>query len=268
MRTQRVALVTGASSGFGLLTAQSLAARGFRVFGTSRTSATGPDRVEMLELDVTVDASVDACARAVLSRTGRIDVLVNNAGRTHASVVEETPRAVAAGVFETNFWGVVRMTNAVLPAMRAARAGTIINVSSLAGLVGVPGQAFYAASKHALEGYSESLQVELRSFNISVVLVEPGFFSTNLHHALQRAGTPIPDYDALRATLEHVLTEATTQGGNPQQVADLVTAVADQRRPALRYRIGRDARWVPRLKTWLPQPWFEAGMRRRFRLVD
>ena len=153
MQIEKVALVTGASSGFGRLTASLLAESGFHVFGTSRKHTGHGDGVEMLALDVTSRDSVDACVRAVLTRGDRIDVLVNNAGRTHASMVEETPIETALDVFDTNFWGAVRVTNAFLPTMRRQRAGLIINVGSLAGLVGVPGQAFYAASKHALEGY-------------------------------------------------------------------------------------------------------------------
>src|SRR6187399_447381 len=168
MRNQKVALVTGASSGFGELTARLLAQSGFKVFGTSRRSGAIGGGVEMLELDVTLQASVDACIQTVLTRSDTIDVLVNNAGQTHASLVEDTPIETAMRVFDTNFWGVVRVTNAVLPTMRKKRSGLIINVSSLAGLVGVPGQGFYAASKHALEGYTETLQTELQQFDIRV----------------------------------------------------------------------------------------------------
>ena len=192
MRSEKIALVTGASSGFGQLTASLLTQSGFHVFGTSRRSISGGDGVEMLALDVTSPTSVDACVRAVLTRCDRIDVLVNNAGQTHASMVEETPIETAMDVFATNFWGVVRVTNAFLPTMRRQQAGLIINVSSLAGLVGVPGQAFYAASKHALEGYSELLQTELRQFNIDVSLIEPGFFRTNLHHSMLGVANTFP----------------------------------------------------------------------------
>lgn len=265
MQGQKVALVTGASSGFGRLTASLLAESGFYVFGTSRKHISSGDGVEMLSLDVTSQTSVDACVRTVLTRCDRIDVLVNNAGQTHASMVEETPIEAALDVFATNFWGVVRVTNAFLPTMRRQRAGLIINVSSLADLVGVPGQAFYAASKHTLEGYSETLQTELLRFNISVSLIEPGFFRTNLHHSMSRGGQHIPDYDAVRARIEAVLSQAISGGGDPRIVAERIVSVARSRRPKLRYRVGGDATWVPRFRTWLPERWFMAGMRRRFR---
>ena len=194
MRNQKVAVVTGASSGFGELTARLLAESGFKVFGTSRRSGAIGDGVEMLELDVTLQASVDACIQTVLTRSDTIDVLVNNAGQTHASLVEDTPIETAMGVFDTNFWGVVRVTNAVLPIMRKQRSGLIINVGSLAGLVGVPGQGFYAASKHALEGYTETLQTELQQFDIRVSLVEPGFFRTHLHHSMAEVYAAFSEY--------------------------------------------------------------------------
>jgi NAD(P)-dependent dehydrogenase (short-subunit alcohol dehydrogenase family) len=266
MRTEKIALVTGASSGFGQLTASLLAQSGFYVFGTSRKHISGHDGVEMLALDVTLPNSVDACVHVVLTRGDRIDVVVNNAGQTHASMAEETSIEAAMDVFATNFWGVVRVTNAFLPTMRKQRSGLIINVSSLAGLVGVPGQAFYAASKHALEGYTETLQAELRQFNISVSLIEPGFFRTNLHHSMRRDGRHIPDYDTVRARIEAVLYEAMSKGGDPQVVAERIVSVARRRRPKLRYPVGGDAMWVPRMKTFLPERWFLAGMRRRFRV--
>lgn len=266
MVTEKVALVTGASSGFGQLTARRLVENGFTVFGTSRQRLPSGEGIEMLELDVTVTDSVESCVQTVLAHRERLDILVNNAGETHASLIEETPLEVAMRVFDTNFWGVVRVTNAVLPLMRRQRSGRIINVSSLAGLVGVPGQAFYAASKHALEGYTESLQAELQQFHIRVSLIEPGFFRTNLHHSMARVSHRIPDYDSVRATIESVLMDAMSGGGDPGKVAANIVAVAASRRPNLRYRVGTDAQWVPRLKAWLPERWFIRGMRRRFRL--
>jgi len=266
MPNEKVALVTGVSSGFGQLTAGLLAAGGFRVFGTSRRPQPDGDGVEMLELDVTSPSSVETCVRTVLTRSGTIDVLVNNAGQTHASLIEETPIDVAMRIFDSNFWGVVRVTNAVLPAMRKQRSGLILNVSSLAGLVGVPGQGFYAASKHALEGYTESLQAEVRQFNVDVSLIEPGFFRTNLHQSMLSSGDPIADYDGVRAGIESVLSDSMSGGGDPLRVGQMIVSIAQSRRPKLRYRVGDDATWVPRLKTWLPERWFMTGMRRRFRL--
>jgi short-subunit dehydrogenase len=123
------------------------------------------------------------CVKTVLDSEGRIDVLVNNAGTTHLSLAEETDVDEARAVFETNFFGIVRMTNAVLPAMRARKSGRIINIGSVAGLVAIPGQAFYTASKFALEGYTEALCYEVEPFGVHVSLIEPGFYRTRLQEA-------------------------------------------------------------------------------------
>jgi len=199
MSGPKTILITGASSGFGLVTARKLAGAGHRVFGTSRNpSGCEADGFALLPLDVTSDESVSECITSLRERVGRIDVLVNNAGLAQDSLVEETPLEQARPVFETNFWGVVRLTNAVLPWMREQGSGLIVNVSSLAGLVGTPGQGFYAASKHALEGYTEALRAELTGQSIRIVLVEPGFFQTNLHSSMVRRSNQIAAYDGLR----------------------------------------------------------------------
>jgi short-subunit dehydrogenase len=150
--------------------------------------------------------------------------------------------------------------------MRQQRNGHIINISSLAGLIGAPGQAFYSASKFALEGYSEALSYEVEQFNIKISLVEPGFFSTNLHHALLRGALIIQDYQALRETIESSIQQAISQGGDPEKVADLVIKVVESKSPRLRYRIGNDAIWTPRLRMLLPETMFRFGTRRRFKL--
>ena len=227
MSNTKIALVTGASSGFGQLTAARLAASGYRVFGTSRKAQTSSaPGVEMLVLDVCSDESVQACVAELLQRAGRLDLLVNNAGQTHASLAEETDPAQARDVMETNFWGAVRVTNAVLPTMRKQRGGHIINVSSLAGLLGTPGQAFYSASKFALEGYSEALSIELQPFHIHVSLIEPGFFNTGLHASTAPSARQISDYDSLRSAIETSVQQSITQGGDPQAVAEAMMRVA------------------------------------------
>jgi NAD(P)-dependent dehydrogenase (short-subunit alcohol dehydrogenase family) len=264
---KKIALVTGASSGFGQLTAERLAANGWHVFGTSRQAHPSPSsEFEMLVLDVRDDASVQACVAEVLERAGRLDLLVNNAGFTHVSVAEETELAVARDVMETNFWGAVRVINAVLPTMRKQRSGRIINVSSLAGLVGAPAQAFYTASKYALEGYSEALSLELHSFGIHVSLIEPGFFRTNIRALPAPADRHIAAYDDARNTIALELRESLAHGGDPQAVADAIARIAASKSPRLRYRIGTDAIWIPRLKAILPNALFFARVRKRFGL--
>lgn len=265
---QPVVLITGASSGFGHATAQQLLQHGYRVFGTSRRpqvrrSDTG---VTMVVLDVRSDASVQQCVAQVLAVTGRIDVLVNNAGLLQVGPAEESTLDDAQMLLDTNFFGVVRMTNAVLPGMRQQRQGRIINISSLAGLVAVPGEAVYSASKFALEGYSEALRYEVAPLGIQVVLVEPGFFQTNMHAATMHPVGRIADYDRLRATIAHTIQQSIAGGADPKHVAQVIGQVARARRPQFRYRVGTDAQWVPRVKQLLPEPLFTLGIRKRFKL--
>jgi NAD(P)-dependent dehydrogenase (short-subunit alcohol dehydrogenase family) len=183
--TPQVALVTGASSGFGQVTAARLSAQGFRVFGTSRAPAhKEASSVELLPLDVNSETSVQTCIQTILGRTGRIDLLVNNAGFAQGGALEENSLEDAWAQFDTNVFGVLRLLKAILPAMRQQGSGQIITVSSLLGAVAMPYLGLYASSKFALEGMIEGLYHELRPFHIRVSLVEPTFFRTNFdaHH--------------------------------------------------------------------------------------
>jgi NAD(P)-dependent dehydrogenase (short-subunit alcohol dehydrogenase family) len=182
MAEQKVVLITGASSGIGQATAELLVQRGFTVFGTSRhpAAAEAIPGVKMLPLDVRVDESANVCVDLVLKRTAQLDILINNAGYVQRGAIEEVSVEEARAQLDTNFFGVVRMVKAVLPVMRGQGGGRIINISSLVGLVPLPFGGFYAASKFALEGYTEALRHEVRPFNILVSLVEPGFIKTRL----------------------------------------------------------------------------------------
>jgi len=248
-------LVTGASSGIGQVIAQLLTERGFTVYGTSR-KPTGT----LVPLDVRSDASVRAC----LERVGKIDVLVNNAGYTLMGSAEETSIEEAKGQLETNFFGVVRMVNAVLPAMRKAGAGKIVNVGSLAGITAIPFGAFYTASKFALEGYSEALWHELRPLGINVILIEPGFVHTPIGEKTQIAAKPLSAYDGVRQRATAALGRHVEHGIVPEKVAATVLRAVQSRSPSLRYRVGTDAAWLPRLKSVLPWPLFAVGVRRTF----
>src|SRR6266513_4520352 len=248
-------LVTGASSGIGQVIAQLLTERGYTVYGTSR-KPTGT----LVPLDVRSDASVRAC----LERVGKIDVLVNNAGYTLMGSAEETSIEEAKGQLETNFFGVVRMVNAVLPAMRKAGAGKIVNVGSLAGITAIPFGAFYTASKFALEGYSEALWHELRPLGINVTLIEPGFVHTPIGEKTQIAAKPLSAYDGVRQRATAALGRHVEHGIEPGKVAATVLRAIQSRSPSLRYRVGTDAAWLPRLKSVLPWPLFAVGVRRTF----
>src|SRR5215218_10861048 len=194
--TGRVALVTGASAGIGEAAASALVDAGFTVYGTSRKAAPGEKRggVVFLPLDVTDDDSVAAVVREVLERSGRIDVLVNNAGLGVAGAAEESSIEQARALFDTNLFGSIRMTRAVLGQMREQGSGRIINVSSVLGLVPAPFGALYAATKHAIEGYSESLDHEVREYGVRVLLVEPAYTRTSFDTNAIPADEALPLY--------------------------------------------------------------------------
>ena len=174
-----VAIVTGATAGIGAATAGALHAAGYRVFGTYRKlPATKMPGIDYVACDVTNDLAVDAAVREVLAKAGRIDLLVNNAGVGLVGAAEESSLEQAKSVFDVNLFGVIRMTNAVLPAMRQQRSGRIINLSSVMGLIPSPFMALYSSSKHAVEGYSQALDHEIRGSGIRAVLVEPGYTRT------------------------------------------------------------------------------------------
>jgi NAD(P)-dependent dehydrogenase (short-subunit alcohol dehydrogenase family) len=265
MTDGRVALVTGASSGIGAATAGQLAAAGFRVFGGSRTAAPGSGAaVEHVALDVRDDASVRDCVGQVLREAGRIDVLVNNAGYLCAGAVEEVPVAEAQAQFETNYFGVARMTAAVLQGMRARRAGHIITISSLTGLAAVPFWGHYSASKFAVEGLMEALRHEVRPFGIRVALVEPGSIKTPFYTRPQPAG--IDAYVALRGRVFAAAAALERKAPGPQVVARTVVSIARDPHPALRNKVTRQTRQVTLLKRFTPTAAFEAGVRRSFNL--
>jgi NAD(P)-dependent dehydrogenase (short-subunit alcohol dehydrogenase family) len=263
----KTVLVTGASSGIGAAAAHLLGSRGFKVFGTTRSPhPVSPGNFEMLSLDVNSDASARSCVEQVLARAGRIDVLVNNAGYALSGAAEETSIAEAKEQFETNFFGVVRMVNVVLPSMREAGTGRIITIGSLAGLMALPFGAFYCATKFGLEGYSESLAYELEPFGISVTLIEPGFVRTGISHAARYPAGTLPAYEATRKRAIAALGKAVSEGIPAEPVARAVLTAVESAKPRLRYRVGADARWLPRLRKAVPFSVFAGGVRRRFGL--
>jgi NAD(P)-dependent dehydrogenase (short-subunit alcohol dehydrogenase family) len=211
----RTVLVTGASSGIGRVTADMFGAAGWRVFGTSRQTRPDRDGVAMLRLDVRSDESVAHCVTQVLDRAGGIDVLVNNAGVMHTGMVEETTLGEARAVVDTNLFGVARTTGAVLPHMRARGRGRIITVGSAAAWIGEPGEAFYAASKHALAAYTEGLRYEVWPLGIDVSLVEPGAYTTGILAAASSSAGRIADYEPVRQATERTLNDSLNRGGDP-----------------------------------------------------
>jgi len=223
-----VVLITGVSSGIGLATAKKFVARGCRVFGTVRNlaKATPTTGVELVEMDVRNDASVLAGALKVIARAGCIDVLVNNAGVNLLGAVEETTPGEAATLFDTNVLGALRVSQAVLPHMRAQQQGRIINVSSVLGFLPAPYMGLYAASKHAIEGLSESLDHEVRQFGIRVTLVEPFYTKTSLEANSPQAATLIDAYDRERKLVTRSVSANVNGGDDPSTVANTIVDAA------------------------------------------
>jgi NAD(P)-dependent dehydrogenase (short-subunit alcohol dehydrogenase family) len=264
----KIALVTGASSGIGQATAERLAMAGYKVYGTSRRGAQADQRsFEMLPLDVTSDESVEAAVREVMRLEGRIDLLVNNAGFGVAPAgAEESSIEQARSIFDTNFFGIVRMTRAVVPHMRHRGGGRIINIGSVLGFLPMPYMALYAATKHAVEGYSESLDHELRTRGIRVSVIEPAYTKTGFDANLLEPDTKLDEYRDVRTALEKMFKELVEGGDEPSVVADTVLKVASAARPKLRYTAGGVAGRLRLLRRFAPAGLVDAGVRKNLQL--
>lgn len=262
--TRPVALVTGATAGIGKATAIALAGAGFEVFGTGRKTAglTPPAGVRFLDLDVADDASAETAVRQVIERSGRIDVLVNNAGIGSAGAVEENSIAQAQNIFDINVFGAMRMTKAVLPLMRAQHTGRIINISSVLGLVPQPFMALYVAAKHAVEGYSESLDHEVREHGVRVLLVEPAYTKTSFDANAAQPDTPLPLYTERRRIFDEVIEDAMKDGDDPAVVAKTIVTAATAPKPKLRYTAGTLAGRMSTLRRLAPATTFDKGIRK------
>src|SRR5881397_1647573 len=259
----KTALVTGASSGIGEATAERLAMAGYKVYGTSRRAAKASERsFELLPLDVTSDESVEATIRAVLRAEGRIDLLVNNAGFSVAPAgAEESSTEQAWSIFDTNFFGIVRMTRAVVPHMRQQGGGRIINIGSVLGFLPMPYGALYAATKHAVEGYSESLDHELRTRGIRVSVIEPAYTKTQFDANFLAPDSKLDEYREVRARLDNVLKKVMATAEPPGVVADTVLKAAEAARPKVRYTAGALAGRLRLLRTYAPAGLMDAGIR-------
>lgn len=263
-----VALVTGASSGIGEATAKRLATAGFTVYGTSRRAApSATQSFAMLPLDVTRDESVAATVEDLIRREGRIDLLVNNAGFGVApAAAEESSIDQAKAIFETNFFGLIRMTRAVVPHMRRQGHGRIVNIGSVLGFLPMPYGALYAATKHAVEGYSESLDHELRTRGIRVSIIEPAYTRTRFDANFLAPDSTLDEYRDVRALLDKVLKQVMATADDPSVVADVVLEAATADRPKLRYAAGGLANRLRLLRRFAPARLVDAGIRKDLRL--
>lgn len=266
-KNNRVALVTGASSGIGNAASRQLMAAGFTVYGTSRRGGGDGQGPPLLALDVTDGVSVQAAISELKRREGRIDLLVNNAGIGITGAAEESSIEQVQALFETNFHGVVRMTNAVLPLMRQQGGGRILNIGSGLGFIPSPFSAYYSATKHALEGYSESLDHEVRGFGIRVAVIEPGATRTAFEASTAQADRPVAAYDTLRAGYRAAFERAMAEADSPQSVAQTIVHAALDRKPQLRYPSGKSARQGAFARRFLPRSLFDRALHKQFGLA-
>lgn len=263
MEKRPVALITGCSTGIGYETALLLAREGWRVFaGLRDLKKAGPLRaaakdlpLEILYLDVDKPALVSKAVRSLLKRTGRVDVLINNAGWGAFGAVEEfTDREVLAQ-YETNVFGLMRVTRAVLPAMRARKSGRIIHIGSLAGKMTFAGIGLYCSSKYAVEALTEGLRTELRPFNIETAVVEPGSIKTPFKVNRRKAEAFRTGRSAYQGVLGNILAFGNSQSAltpGPEKVARVILRALRSRRLAVRYPVGLDAVWFPFFRWFMP----------------
>lgn len=253
---KKVILVTGASSGLGLATAKALSAQGHTVYGTSR-DVTRLQKVSFnaLQMDVTSDASVKAACDKIFNADGAIDVLINNAGNGITGPLYDMPVDDAKKQFEVNFFGVVRVCSAVLPGMIEKKQGLVINISSLAGLFGLPYQGLYSASKFAIEGYSQSLRMELQNTGVKVTVINPGDFKTDFTASREKLPFTYAneqlrkEFEAAVAAME----KDENNGANPDKLAAKICSIVGKSNPSHNYLVGAIGQTiVPTLKRILP----------------
>lgn len=266
---EKTAFLTGASSGIGKAAALALTKAGYRVIGTSRTARTGDarDGIRLIACDVTSEESVRAAVSEAHAELGHIDLLVNNAGFGIAGAAEESSIDQVRALYDTNVLGVVRVTNAVLPIMRAQGSGRILNVGSGLGFIPAPFNAHYSGTKHALEGYSESLDHEVRSFGVRVAVIEPGTTRTSFESSTVPPDAPIEAYDVSRTGYLAAYDRAMAAADTAESVAETIVRAALDRKPLLRYPSGKVARDGAFARRFLPRSLFDKILRSQFGLA-
>ena len=265
--SNKTTLVTGVSSGIGREIAQLMAQRGARVFGTVRNpqSAAPIHGVELVRMDVTDDSSVSEAVESIKQKAGPIQFLVNSAGYSFMGALEETSVAEARQQFETNLFGVLRVTNAVLPGMRLLGDGRIVNISSVLGFLPAPYWGIYAASKHAVEGYTETLDHEIRRFGVRALLVEPAYTRTKLSGNTQSAKTSLDAYADERKRVTAATLQNIERGDDPRMVAEAVWKALTAKSPRLRYPVGKGVA-LSRIRRFVPAGMFDKSFRKQSQL--
>jgi len=255
---KKVVLITGVSSGFGRSTAELLSKQGHVVYGTSRSQSTSVPGVQVLKADITRYEEVEYAVQAIFSREGRIDVLINNAGFGVAGAIEDYSEEEAFLEINTNFLGAHRCSKSLLPYMRNQGGGTIIIIGSIAGLIGLPFQGFYSASKFALEGYMQSLRYEVKPFGIQIVMVNPGDFNTGFTANRQLVRETVhSDYSQLFRNTLSVIEKDESAGLQPIVLAKKVARIVAAKKPRHRYIVASfDQKLAVFLSKILPSKWF------------
>lgn len=268
MSNSKVVVVTGVSSGIGRAAAQRFAEKGCRVFGTVRNTAKAQaiSGVTLIEIDIRDEASIERGIQTIIAQAKRIDVLVNSAGVTLLGAAEETSIAEAQTLFDTNLFGLLRVIKAVLPHMREQRSGRIVNVSSVLGFLPAPYMALYSASKHAVEGLSETLDHEVRQFGIRVALVEPSFTKTNLDLNAPQTVAKIPDYNKELGVVSQAIQNNVQKAPQPDGVA---ATIVDAALGAwkMRHTPKGEASLLAKLRRFMPAGPVEKGLRKTFGLA-
>ncbi|MDO3606391.1 SDR family NAD(P)-dependent oxidoreductase [Ralstonia pseudosolanacearum] len=253
---KKTILITGASSGFGLLLGKQLHQQGFNVIGTSREPEkyAGKLPFKLLHLNIDDDNSINSFVEELFLHTKRLDVLVNNAGYMLTGIAEETPIDLGRKQFETNFWGTVKVTNALLPHFRAQKHGQIITVSSIVGLIGPPNLSYYTASKHAVQGYFKSLRFELHQFNIKVSMVEPVWFKTNLgKNSTNVTNGKIADYNSYRKQVTAATQKGMDEAQTPDAVVNTITKLIESKDPKFSNPVGKMTGMILFLQSYAPK---------------
>lgn len=254
----KVIIITGASSGFGKMTAERLASHGHKVYGICRREMQH-DKIQYIQLDVREPETIALKVKEIYDKEGRIDVLINNAGMGIGGALELATKEELETQMNVNFMGCVNMCQKVLPYMRRQRAGKIINLSSIGGIMGLPYQGFYSASKFAIEGFSEALSAEVKGFGISVSMVEPGDFATNFTASRKNSQATMndPDYGPIFKRSLALIEKEENGGLKPEVLARKIEKIVDAKHPRLRYVVANLEQWFSVvLKRLIPGNWF------------
>ncbi|MCP9201063.1 SDR family oxidoreductase [Gramella sp. GC03-9] len=266
--SQKVVLITGASSGIGKSVANFLSKKDFKVYGTSRKAANTSENFEFIQLDVTNEESIKHAVDHILKIEGKIDILINNAGVGITGPIEETPEIEIKKAFETNYFGPLNMIKHVVPSMREQKTGLIINITSIAGYMGLPYRGIYSATKGALEITAEAYRMELRQFGIKMTNVAPGDFATNIasgrYHAPVKKGSP---YEVVYGNTLKLMDEHVDSGQDPELMAREIYKIINTAEPNVHYKVGeRLQKFSVKLKNLLPDKLYEKMLMKHYKL--